>query len=110
MERVPKAIPPAASTPTTTHTHGRRQIGGLRTTSGRRGAAATARRPRARPLLLMAMWKSPSLLLQDARDQDRKLVEDYQGHHQRGHGEPVLAGRDDRRDDRDEHQRVAPPV
>jgi hypothetical protein len=53
--RIANVIPAAASTPTRTHTHGRRQMGGLRTTSGRRGAAATARRPRARPLLLMAM-------------------------------------------------------
>src|SRR5437879_7967551 len=102
-------IPATASAPTSPMTHGRRYSGGLRTTRTGRGGAAIVRPPLVLPLPLIAMRVEPLLLQQEPGDQDRKFVEDYQGHHHGRHGEPVLAGCDDRREDRDPQDGV-PPV
>src|SRR2546427_828163 len=57
-EKPPAGGPATAATATTSQTHRRPQMGGLRTTRPRLGAAETVRRLRVRPLLLIAMRES----------------------------------------------------
>src|SRR5215472_18640874 len=105
----PVAIPASTIRSATIRTHRRCQTGGLRTTSCGRGGAAMTRRLLVRPFPLIANERLPALLLHEAGYQDREFVKDYQGNHQCGHREPVLARRDDGGHDGDHHDRVAPP-
>src|SRR5690349_13934580 len=89
----------------------RRQMGGLRVTITGRGAGATDLPPRVFPLPFIAIGSNGppgapgELLLQhEPGDEDRKLVEDYQGNHHDRHRVPVLRGGDDRAEHGDPDQ------